>query len=219
MKYLLALLVLAFACATTSPATAVRRDRPLDRLMSNTVALESDDGRVFCSGVVSEGVIVTAAHCVEDRLSVRVRRGQDTFRAYVADIEVQQDVAVLDTLDYDLGKGIPFARSAPELGDDIWVVGHSLGIYEFSLTRGIVSHPKRDDGLFAEMIWMQHDAGSINGNSGGPVVNKRGQLVGITSFGVLAAVICRFQCSGVYERSHISGAVHWESIDAILPPR
>lgn len=215
MKKTSLLLVLVAACATTSPVSG-QRQRPLDRLLENTVALESDAGDVFCTGVISEGVIVTAAHCVAQTMSVRVRRGTETFRAFVAKRLVRQDVAVLRTLDYELGKGVPFARSAPGYGDDILVLGHSLGTYENSLTKGIVSHPKRNDGLFVGMLWMQHDAGSINGNSGGPIVNSRGKLVGITSFGILAAVVCQFNCAGVYERSHMSGAVHWESLNEIL---
>lgn len=221
MKKLLALLVLAVACATTVPSAAspvveMRRESPLQRLVANTVTLETDDGDTYCSGVITDHVILTAAHCVEGRTSVRIGRHHETFRAYVVQLDLDQDVAVLATLGHPLGKGVPISGTSPEMGDDIWVLGHAMGEFEYTLTKGIVSYARRVDGLTPEMVWMQVDANWIGGNSGGPVVNARGQLVGLASFTVLSGSICAFDCAGIYDTTHIHGAIHLESINAIL---
>jgi S1-C subfamily serine protease len=190
----------------------------MNRALDSTIAITTDDGRVYCSGFITEGYVVTAAHCVDGDLFVNVRtRAGERHLMRVVRIDVVQDVAALKVVDgWKPGKGIPLARTAPDYGDEVFVLGHSKGELEYSLTRGIVSHPRRLDGLFTEMVWMQHDAGSVGGNSGGPVMDSRGRLVGLTSFGVLGRTFCQFGCSGILSRTHISGAAHHESLDALL---
>lgn len=189
----------------------------MERALENTVALVTDTGRVYCSGFISEGYILTAAHCVEGDVVVSVRnRGGITIVVRVASYNETQDVAALAPLAGRFGPGIPVAGTSPDYGDEVFVLGHSKGELEYSLTRGIVSHPRRLDGLSADMVWMQHDAGSVGGNSGGPVMDSRGRIVGLTSFGVLDGVYCAFGCPGVLTRTHISGAAHHESIVALL---
>jgi len=124
------------------------------------------------------------------------------------------DLAVLKPIGGRLlSKGVRVAKAAPSWADDIWVIGHPLGTYEYSITKGIVSHPDRANGIFGGR-WMQHDAGTVGGNSGGPVLNQRGQLVGITSFGVLNGMYCVVSCPGVYQDTHLAGAVHLSPIQA-----
>lgn len=190
----------------------------MSRALDYTVAL-TDEGRIYCSGFVSEGYVVTAAHCVEGEVVVTVRnRDGKSIKMRVDSFDAAQDVARLSPLSGTLGRGIPLARKAPGYADEVFVLGHSGGDrYPYSLTRGIVSHPRRvnDDG----MIWMQHDAQQIGGNSGGPVMNSRGQIVGVTSFTNLNKVLCAFSgpCP-LYVRGHISGAAHLESVEALLRP-
>ncbi len=215
-RLLLCLLLVAASCA--APATAVAR-RDVDtvaRAFHATVKLQSDLGRTFCSGVIVDHKVVTAYHCIEDGEPVWVEGIDGRFEAAVWGTDPTSDLAVLVPADgRRLSKGVKLARRAPTWGDDVWVIGHPLGSYDFSITRGIVSHPKRDGGLFGG-LWMQHDAGQIGGNSGGPVLNKRGQLVGIVSFGIIQGVYCTFRCAGVYQDTHINGAVHLTPIRRLL---
>jgi len=191
----------------------------MDRALDSTIALTTAGGRVFCSAFISEGYVITAAHCVEGDLFVHARtRAGDRLLLRVVRYDEHSDSAALKTTDgTKLGRGIPLARKAPTWGDEVFVLGHSQGVLEYSITKGVVSHPRRTNGLFPDMLWMQHDAGSIGGNSGGPVMNSRGKLVGITSFGILGRIICGFpNCPPLYGRTHISGAVHYDTIDALL---
>jgi len=170
----------------------------MDRVLANTVEL-IDDGRISCSGFVMEGAVITAAHCVEGDFYVTIRTADgDEHRTRVVRIDVVQDYAALKPVDgWKPGKGIPLARRAPGYGDDVFAFGHSGGDdYPYSLPKG------------------------IGGNSGGPVLNKRGHVVGITSFGALSNAICSFDCRGlIMQRTHISGAVHYDSLVALLASR
>ena len=194
----------------------------MSRALDNTVELISDSGRIFCSGFIMKGAVITAAHCVEGDLYVKARMhdGHEMLLRVVR-LNVKQDYAAAIAVDgTKLGDGIPLASGAPRYGDEVFVLGHSKGdAFPYSLTRGIVSHPDRLDGLFPEMRWMQHDAGSIGGNSGGPVMNKHGRLVGLTSFGALGRILCGFpNCPPLFARTHTSGAVHYATAAAHLAP-
>ena len=216
MKKLLAVLLLAGACATT---TGAKREAPVStvgRAFHSTVTLETASGDVFCSGVIVEGVVLTAWHCTDHDMPTYVGTMGTRWLAAVRSTDQANDLAVLAPVDgRAVARGVKLARKAPSWAADIWVIGHPLGTYEYSITKGIVSHPHRDDGIFGGK-WFQHDAGTAGGNSGGPVLNKRGQLVGITSFGVLNGVYCVVACPGVYQDTHLAGAVHLDPIRALL---
>ena len=216
MKKILSLCLLLAACATT---TGAKRDRDVDtvgRAFHHTVKLQTRAGRTFCSGVIVERVVLTAWHCVEDGAATFIESVHGRWEAALSASDPVADLAVLVPADgRDLPKGVHVARKAPGFADDIYVIGHALGTYDYSITKGIVSHPRRENGLFGG-LWMQHDAGQIGGNSGGPVLDKRGHLVGIVSFGVISEIYCVSGCRGAYQDTHMNGAVHHEEIRDIL---
>jgi serine protease Do len=215
-RLLLSLLLVAASCAVPASAVAKRQVNTVGRAFHATVALQNAAGRTFCSGVIVEGKVLTAYHCIDDGRATFVKTVDGEWEAAVWGTDRSADLAVLVPVDRrKLRRGVKLARRAPTWGDDVWVIGHPLGEYEYSITRGIVSHPKRDDGIFGG-AWFQHDAGTVGGNSGGPVLNKRGQLVGIVSFGIIQGVYCALGCPGVYQDTHINGAVHLSPIRALL---
>ena len=73
------------------------------------------------------------------------------------------------------------ARRLPRFGDVAWVIGHPFGRYEYTITKGIVSHPQQriKQGLFSYKTYMQISSGVVPGNSGGPVFNHNGRVSGI----------------------------------------
>jgi S1-C subfamily serine protease len=208
-------LLLVAACGA-APARAVDDARIGKTEFHSVVQLQNASGRTFCSGVIVDRKILTAYHCIEGGERVFVEGYVGRFEVALWGDDPTADLAVLVPADGRvLPKGVKLARRAPTWGDEVWVIGHPLGTYTNSITRGIVSHPLREDGIFGG-LWFQHDAGTIGGNSGGPVLDGKGRLVGIVSFGIIAGVYCQFSCPGIYQDTHINGAVHLNPIRALL---
>ena len=63
-------------------------------------------------------------------------------------------------------------------GDPVTAVGHPYGL-KYSATQGIVSNLKEETN---DIFYIQHDAALNPGNSGGPLINKKGEVVGINTF-------------------------------------
>jgi serine protease Do len=139
------------------------------------------------SGVVvdKEGYIVTNSHVVDGARSIQVQLSDS--RRTSADVvgdDALTDVAVLKI---DLPNLIAAEwgdSDQLQVGDLVWALGSPFGL-ERSLTFGIVSAKARRSsgqfgvGLFQE--YLQTDAAVNPGNSGGPLVNIEGQIVGLTT--------------------------------------
>jgi len=67
------------------------------------------------------------------------------------------------------------------IGDEIIAVGHPFGL-KFSFTKGIISNPSV---LRNNLQFIQHDAALNPGNSGGPLVNYNGDIMGVNSFSIV----------------------------------
>lgn len=137
------------------------------------------------SGVIIDpgGLVLTAAHVVEgaDRFKITLPNGQEFwsedswYRSKISDVGFIKIDANDLPISY-LGKSSDLRK-----GEDIFVMGCPFGYdLRFTVTKGIVSGFERDfDGYFGEKLLYQVDAQSWGGNSGGPVYNMRGQIVGI----------------------------------------
>lgn len=130
----------------------------------------------------SLGRILTSGHVVEAGDKVLVRTwDQREFPARVLGMDRHTDLAVLDVDGDNLPPPLPFSLGEPQVGDWILAVGNPLGL-TFSATRGIISATGR-----SQVVWdpagyydyIQTDAAINLGNSGGPLVDTRGAVVGI----------------------------------------
>ncbi|MCL4686933.1 MAG: DegQ family serine endoprotease [Burkholderiales bacterium] len=131
--------------------------------------------------VSPDGYILTNAHVVDDASEVTVKlTDRREFRAKVVGADPQSDVALL-RID---AKGLPTVRLGSSAGTSVgeWVVaiGSPYG-FENTVTAGIVSAKSRSlpDGGFVPFI--QTDAAVNPGNSGGPLFNLAGEVIGINS--------------------------------------
>jgi putative serine protease PepD len=147
-----------------------------------------DAGESIGSGIIttSDGEIVTNAHVVSDASTIRVRLAGETEprAARLVAIDVGNDLALLRIA----GSGFPAARFAdPDsigIGDEVVAIGFALDLDgEPSITLGIVSALDRtvttEHGALDGLI--QTDAAISSGNSGGPLVNGAGEIVGINT--------------------------------------
>ncbi|MBP5796190.1 MAG: Do family serine endopeptidase [Bacteroidales bacterium] len=141
------------------------------------------------SGVIirSDGYIVTNNHVVQDATKVEVTLNNNkTYEATVVGTDAATDVALIK-IDAEGLPSIPFADSdALRLGEWVLAIGSPLGEQlRSTITAGIVSAKGRSmpstDGSFKIESFIQTDAAVNPGNSGGALINKAGQLVGINT--------------------------------------
>ncbi len=158
------------------------------------------DGIIGTGFVISQdGYVVTNYHVVKislvDRMGnvvitdlrdIRVRfKNGSTYNAVLVGVDRDNDIAVLKIN----GKfnALYFADSETvDVGDEVVAIGNPFGV-EFTATQGIVSYVKRmfvDDGSTgSKAIYIQTDAAANPGNSGSPLLNKDGKVVGVINSG------------------------------------
>jgi S1-C subfamily serine protease len=141
------------------------------------------------SGVIidSRGYAVTNEHVVQDavRLTVVLHDGQEREASLVGEDSPFTDVAVLKIVEgSEEFEAIPFGDSdALTLGETVVAVGTALLEFESTVTVGVVSGLHRRwsrNGVVMEDL-VQTDAAINHGNSGGALLNTRGELVGLNT--------------------------------------
>jgi len=135
--------------------------------------------------ILSEnGYIVTNAHVVEKAVSITIQLTDNRqFYAEVVGMDEISDLAVLHIETEDL---IPaqFGDSAQlQVGDTVVAIGDPLGVkFRGTYTNGIVSAINRDVDIDGRtMTLIQTNAALNSGNSGGPLINCYGQVIGINT--------------------------------------
>lgn len=156
------------------------------RVAPSVVSVRRDGG--FGSGVIirRDGVILTNAHVVGDARQVRIglADGRD-LDARVLGRDPTVDVAVVRVSGPEL-PAAPLADSdALLVGQTAIAIGNPLGL-ERTVTRGVVSAIDRSPRGFGLDGPIQTDAAISPGNSGGPLLDSRGQVIGINT-AVIAA--------------------------------
>ncbi|MDO4383907.1 MAG: trypsin-like peptidase domain-containing protein [Eubacteriales bacterium] len=134
--------------------------------------------------VSSNGYIVTNYHVIEgaDTITVTMNDGK-TYDATVRGYNESKDVAVLKVNATGL-KAVTLGSSKnTNVGDEVITIGNPLGELTFSLTSGAISALNRKV-TFSQnqsMNLIQTDAAINSGNSGGPLFNMYGEVIGITN--------------------------------------
>lgn len=144
---------------------------------------EYTDNLIFGTGVIyrSDGYIVTNAHVVKDMDSiVVVLSNSKAYKARLKAIDESLDLAVIKIDKGGLKPAVFGNMSSVDVGQEVVAIGtpQSFNLRN-SATRGIISGMNRStDG---EYRFIQSDAAINGGNSGGPLVNMKGQVIGINS--------------------------------------
>jgi serine protease Do len=135
------------------------------------------------SGVIvsKEGHILTNHHVIAGMTEVRVQLTDGrNFPATLVGSDPATDIAVL-RIDAAKVDPLPLGDSDElRVGQQIFAVGNPYGLEE-SVTRGIISAKGRQTASDSSIEYIQHDAAVNEGNSGGPLLNVRGEIVGINS--------------------------------------
>lgn len=144
---------------------------------------DSADNTVFGTGVIykSNGYIITNSHVVKDMDRIVVVLSNS--KAYEARLKAKDDSLDLAVIKIDKGGLQPATfgdMSDVSVGQDVIAIGTPLSFnLRNSATKGIISGMNRSaDG---EYRFIQSDAAINGGNSGGPLVNMKGEVIGINS--------------------------------------
>ncbi len=144
---------------------------------------EYTDNLIFGTGVIyrSDGYIVTNAHVVKDMDTiVVVLSNSKAYKARLKAIDDSLDLAVIKIDKGGLTPAVFGDMSSVSVGQEVVAIGTPLSFnLRNSATKGIISGMNRSaDG---EYRFIQSDAAINGGNSGGPLVNMKGQVIGINS--------------------------------------
>ena len=135
-------------------------------------------GTGFVTG--SNGVIITNYHVIEDAYSAAItingtRYTVDQVLAYDKTI----DVAVLKVLARNL-PAVSLCKQNHNVGEAVYAFGSSKGLTA-TFSEGIITYSNR---ILDGVSYTQHDAPISSGNSGGPLINKYGEVIGINTWTV-----------------------------------
>src|ERR1700752_2238589 len=133
--------------------------------------------------VSPKGYILTNNHVIEDtsRIIVGLQSGEK-YRGTVVGVDPETDVAVIKI---DAPRDLPPVTlgdsNAAEVGDGVLAIGSPFGLDQ-TVTAGIISKKERETPYFnVFQRFLQTDAAINRGNSGGPLVNMRGEVIGMNS--------------------------------------
>ena len=133
--------------------------------------------------ITENGYIVTNHHVIDGATKITVTLADGTqYAATLVGSNSTNDVAVIQAAAVGLQPVTLGSSSAMQVGDQVVAIGNALGELTASLTVGYVSGIDRDvstDGTVINMI--QTDAAINSGNSGGPLFNAKGEVIGITT--------------------------------------
>ena len=129
-----------------------------------------------------EGYIVTNNHVIEDADDIKVKLANgDEFDATVVGRDPKTDLALIKIKKSSDLKPIPWGKSEDmQVGDWVVAIGSPFGL-EQTVTAGIVSAKGRTIGSGPYDDFIQTDASINQGNSGGPLLNLNGEVIGINT--------------------------------------
>lgn len=130
-----------------------------------------------------KGFVVTNEHVVKDasRITVRLQDGAE-YRAEVVGTDSETDLAVLRIKAEREFPAVQFGDSnLTEVGDWVLAIGSPFGLDQ-TVTAGIISKKERQTANGSQFQrFLQTDAAINRGNSGGPLVNMKGEVIGVNS--------------------------------------
>ncbi len=164
--------------------TCARAIRPaVAHIMVTRIVDGKDEEMGHGSGLILDphGLILTNAHVVKDsnRVAVRLEDGR-IFAADIEDSDEEQDLATLQIEGHDLPYALLGDSDTLEPGEWVMAIGSPYGL-DYTVTVGVVSAMHRNDFARFGKDLIQTDAALNPGNSGGPLINLSGRVVGINS--------------------------------------
>ena len=129
-----------------------------------------------------KGTVITNNHVIQNAEDIVVKvDGDKEFKAKIIGADPLSDIAVLQIISKETFKPVKFGDSdKARIGDWVIAIGNPLGLGG-TVTSGIISARNRSIGLSRYEDYIQTDASINSGNSGGPLFDMNGDVVGINT--------------------------------------
>jgi len=152
----------------------------IEDAVKSIVTIRTDVGQGTGFIIDKEGYIVTNAHILSGGRTINaIDYEQNSISAEFIGYDVNLDIALLKIPKRDYRLKLIDSDDV-QIGEKVIAIGNPLGL-QFSVSQGIVSaiHRLGPNGIEA---YIQTDAALNPGNSGGPLINKEGKVIGINNF-------------------------------------
>lgn len=153
--------------------------RPMAEVQKSVVTIQIGGGHG--SGfVVGDGLVLTNRHVVADLDEVRVvTQDRKVYTGRVLARDTRRDVAAVRVPGL-AAPPLKIRRAPVQVAEDVYVVGSPVDKKLFgTVTKGVISGDNR---LWHQETWIQADAATNPGNSGGPLVDAGGNVIGIATW-------------------------------------
>lgn len=190
--------------AALTPAQIAKRVGPAVVTIRTSSAAETSSGSGFI--VDPSGTIVTNLHVVQGATTVAVRlpNGDIYDHVRVRAYDVRKDLAVIQIPGFGLPV-IEFGDSdVVQPGQPVVLIGNPLGMLEGSVSTGVVSGVRVLEEAGFRVI--QTDAAANPGNSGGPLIDAAGRVIGVLSFKLRGTESLNFVIPANYVRGLLLSA-------------
>lgn len=174
----------------------------IENTIKSVVTIRTDLSQGSGFIITSEGYVVTNYHVIEDATAAGIiTYDGEMHQVAIAGYDENMDIALLKIT----GTFSPLELGDSEdveIGEKVIAIGNPLGL-QFSASEGIVSAMNRE-GLNKINAYIQTDAALNPGNSGGPLINKQGEVVGINNFKVSSGESLGFALESNYLKDTIN---------------
>ncbi len=157
---------------------------PFEDMFKDFGTPEKRQAMALGSGFIisSNGTVITNNHVIKGADDILVRVGGDKdYKAEVLGADPLSDIAVLKIISEEKFIPVDFGDSdKSRIGDWVIAIGNPFGLGG-TVTAGIISARNRDIGLSRYEDFIQTDASINQGNSGGPLFNMDGEVIGINT--------------------------------------
>ncbi len=131
--------------------------------------------------IKEDGIVITNNHVIANADNILVKVNSKEYKADVIGADPYMDIAVLKMQTKDKFTPVKFGNSdKARVGDWVVAIGNPFGLGG-TVTSGIISARNRDIGMTRYDDFIQTDASINQGNSGGPLFNLEGEVVGINT--------------------------------------
>ena len=164
-------------------------DKGTPKILAAVATVESGIGSGSAFYVSQQGYLLTNKHVVGDDKFVRVKLASGrSLVGEVIRVDKVRDVALLHT-DPVADEALALRPDAPAIGEVVYAVGSPFGqSLSGTVTRGVLSARR----VFEGVPFLQSDVAVNPGNSGGPLMDANGRVIGITVIGTAAKGISMF---------------------------